>query len=84
MEVISVACERTVLGTDKHRFEYADSILKSWFRGGVRHAGDIAGADESFKRTKPVPTRTGAGNKFNQFAQNSYDFDALEKELLRN
>ena len=84
MDVISVACERTVLGTDKHRFEYADSILNSWFRGGVRHAGDIAGADESFKRTKPVPTRTGATNKFNQFAQNSYDFDALEKELLRN
>ncbi len=84
MDVISVACERTVLGTDKHRFEYADSILNSWFRGGVRHAGDIAGADESFKRTKPVPTRTGAANKFNQFAQNSYDFDALEKELLRN
>ncbi len=84
IDVISVACERTVLGTDKHRFEYADSILNSWFRGGVRHAGDIAGADESFKRTKPVPTRTGAANKFNQFAQNSYDFDALEKELLRN
>ncbi len=84
MDVISVACERTVLGTDKHRFEYADSILNSWFRAGVRHAGDISGADESFKRTKPVQPRTGVSNKFNQFTQNSYDFDALEKELLRN
>ncbi len=88
MDVISTACERTVLGTDKHRFEYADSILKSWHRAGVHHPSDIARADETFKRTRPVQPRTSSGigmaNKFNQFKQNSYDFDALEKELLQN
>ena len=83
-DVIFAACERTVLNTDKHRFEYADGILNSWFRAGVRHFNDIARADENFKRTKPSQPRTGAANKFNQFKQNSYDFDALEKELLRN
>lgn len=84
MDVISVACERTVLGTDKHRFEYADSILNSWHHANVHHQGDIARADEAFKRTKPSQSRIGATNKFNQFKQNSYDFDALEKELLQN
>ena len=84
MDIISVACERTVLSTDKHRFEYADSILNSWHQAGIHHLNDIARADESFKRTKTPQTRTGQTNKFNQFKQNSYDFDALEKELLRN
>lgn len=83
MDVISVACERTVMNTDKHRFEYADSILNSWHRAGVHHSGDIIKADESFKRSKPVQTKASV-NRFNQFAQNSYDFDALEKELLSN
>ena len=28
--------------------------------------------------------RTGAGNQFNNFEQNSYDFDKLEREILDN
>lgn len=84
MDVISVACERTVMSTDKHRFEYADSILNSWYQANVHHAKDIAKADESFKRSKTAQPKTTATNKFNQFKQNSYDFDALERELLSN
>lgn len=85
MEVIEAACERTVMSTDKHRFEYADSILTSWHASGVHHASDIAKADENYRRTKASqPKAAGSTNKFNQFKQNSYDFDALEKELLSN
>lgn len=84
MDVISVACERTVMSTDKHRFEYADSILNSWYQANVHHANDIIKADENFKRSKLSQNRPSASNKFNQFKQNSYDFDALEKELLSN
>lgn len=84
MDVINIACERTVLATEKHRFEYADSILTSWFNAGVHHSADIAKADENFKRSKAAQPKGAASNKFNQFKQNSYDFDALEKELLSN
>lgn len=86
MDVISVACERTVMGTDKHRFEYADSILSSWHQANIHHKSDIAKADENYKRTKAAATvKPGAAsNKFNQFKQNSYDFDDLEKKLLSN
>ncbi len=84
MDVIAVACERTVMSTDKHRFEYTDSILNSWYQANVHHASDIVKADENFKRSKITQSRTAAANKFNQFKQNSYDFDALEKELLSN
>ncbi len=85
MDIIDAACERTVLSTDKHRFEYADRILSGWYQANVHHKADIAKADELFRRSKAAlqPKQVQA-NKFNQFKQNSYDFDALEKELLSN
>lgn len=81
-DVISAACEKTVLATDKHRFEYADSILNSWHKAGVHHITDIQALENNFQQNRS--TRTVSANKFNQFKQNQYDFDALEKELLRN
>ena len=88
LEIIIEACERTVMATDKHRFEYAEGILSSWQKEGVKHAGDIAALDESFRKTRvsntSKPKTAPSANRFNQFAQTTYDFDALEKELLSN
>lgn len=81
-DVISAACEKTVLATDKHRFEYADSILSSWYKAGVHHKSDIPAVEENFRQNRNA--KASSGNKFNQFRQNQYDFDALEKELLSN
>ncbi len=86
-DVILAACERTVLATDSHRFEYADSILTSWHKAGVRHKGDIKTLDENHRRAK-TSRPAASSNKFNQFTQHDYDFDAiqraLEKEILSN
>ena len=41
MDIIFEACERTVLATDKHRFEYAEGILSSWKQENVHHKADI-------------------------------------------
>lgn len=88
LDVILEACERTVMATDKHRFEYADKILNSWNSFGVHHKEDIIKADAAFaarKKASPSSVSSTSGkNKFNQFQQNDYDFDALEKELLSN
>lgn len=81
-DVISAACEKTVLATDNHRFEYADSILSSWYKAGVHHKSDIRLVEENFHKSRTA--KTSSSNKFNQFKQNQYDFDALEKELLSN
>lgn len=81
-DVIFTACERTVLATDNHRFEYADSILGSWYKAGVHHKGDIQPLDDHFRKARTA--RPATGNKFNQFKQNDYDFDALEQEILSN
>ncbi len=83
MDIITEACERTVLATDRHRFEYAESILSSWLRAGVHHKSDISRIDNAYQQKKKS-SKTASGNRFNQFAQNSYDFSALEKELLSN
>lgn len=83
-DIIIEACERTVLATDKHRFEYAEGILSSWLRAGVRHKSDIHKIDDLYQQKKKNQTKASSGNKFNQFTQNSYDFSVLEKELLSN
>lgn len=81
-DIIFAACERTVLATDRHRFAYADSILTNWHKAGVHHKNDIQALENSFQKNKPA--KAASNNKFNQFMQNTYDFDALEKELLSN
>lgn len=84
-DIIIEACGRTVLATDKHRFEYAESILSSWKRQNVHHKSDILRIDDMYQQRKkaPAPAKPSA-NRFNQFTQNQYDFDALEQELISN
>ena len=85
-DIIVEACERTVMATDKHRFEYADSILTNWKQSNVHCLEDIRSADSTYKRKKSMQSKPAAilNNQFNQFPQRNYDFDALEKELLSN
>lgn len=87
-DIIFEACERTVLATDKNRFEYAERILQSWHEQNVHHKSDICKIDELYQQRKRNTPSTAAArqytNRFSQFAQNTYDFDALEKELLSN
>ncbi|MBR5247768.1 MAG: DnaD domain protein [Lachnospiraceae bacterium] len=83
-DIIFEACERTVLATDKHRFEYADSILGKWKKEDVHRKSDIIRMDEMYQARRRNAAKTITTNKFNQFTQNDYDFDQLERELLSN
>lgn len=83
-DIIFEACERTVMATDKHRFEYAEGILSNWRRENVHHKSDIRKIDDLFQEKRKANAKSNSTNKFNQFSQNSYDFDQLEKELLSN
>lgn len=83
-DIIVEACDRTVLATDKHRFEYAESILSSWKRAEVRRKSDIAKIDSTYQKQKSASSKSSSANRFNQFTQNTYNFDELEKELLSN
>lgn len=87
-DIIIEACQRTVLATDRHRFEYAEGILSSWKDQDVHVKSDIHKIDDLYqqrRKTSAATERTRqTSNRFNQFAQNSYDFDALEQELRSN
>ena len=89
-DIIFEACERTVLAVDKHRFEYAEGILNSWRKENVRHKADIKRVDEQHQKQKNAASNTvsrsnaAVSNKFNNFKQNTYNFEELEKELLSN
>lgn len=85
-DIILEACRRTVLSTDKRRFEYAESILSSWKTQNVHQKSDILQLDSNYRqrrKTVPAPAKQTT-NRFNQFPQNDYDFDALEEALLSN
>ena len=90
LDVIQEACDKTVMTTDSHRFAYADGILSKWYQAGVRKKEDIVTADASFQRsalsknTAPQRTASTGTNKFNRFAQNTYDFEQLEQNILSN
>jgi len=87
-EVILEACRRTVLATDRHRFQYADKLLGVWKEQDVHQTSDIRKLDEIHQQRRlplsPEPVPRKSVNRFNQFEQNSYDFDALEQKLLSN
>ncbi|MCM1134452.1 MAG: DnaD domain protein, partial [Clostridium sp.] len=87
-DIITEACTRTVMATDKHRFEYADSILSSWRKKNVHNRADIAELDSAYAKSKTAPkaqgNSAGARNLFNQFMHTDYDFETLEQEILSN
>lgn len=90
-DVILDACNRTVLATDKNRFQYCNKILTSWHASGVHHASDITRMDASYQQTQKKANETPAkvpgyvaNNPFLHFKQSDTDYDALEKELLQN
>ena len=89
VEIISQACERTVTQIHQPSFEYADKILSSWNRQGVRHPSDIVKLDAAHRQNQPQPAQTADNskgpdrrNRFNNFEQRSYDFNNLERQLL--
>lgn len=91
LSIIEDACQRTVLATDKNRFQYADSILKNWYSKGVRTKKDIAALDDAYVASKSTSTvkktASSSGNggnaSFCRMESQGYDFEALEKALTK-
>ncbi|CUH93818.1 DnaD domain protein [Herbinix luporum] len=89
-DIITEACNRTLLRTQKPDFKYADKILETWFKKGVKNMADIAKLDEEFAmgnrlKSKVTPISRQTSNKFNQFPQRTYsanDYAELERKLI--
>lgn len=91
-EIITEACNRTILRTQKPDFKYTDKILETWFKKDVKSQTDIIRLDEEFSKTsktqdtnKVTNIAKSTPNKFNQFPQRTYtaqDYAELERKLL--
>jgi DnaD/phage-associated family protein len=92
LPIIQEAQKRTILTIQKPSFDYADSILSRWHKAGVATLDDITKLDQAFdatKRQKSAPTRNtttasnNRSNRFRNFDERDYDYDALEAKLLQ-
>ena len=92
-EIITEACNRTLLRTSKPDFKYSDKILETWFTKGVKSLEDIEKTDLEFQKNYQKPSsrkvtsinKKPSSNKFNQFPQRNYtdkDYAELERKLL--
>ena len=88
MDVVKMACERTVMQTGKASFAYAEKILKSWKDAGVKSVEDVAALDQAFaaKKAQNTPTEQPAAqtapkkqNRFINYTQSEWDFVELER-----
>ncbi len=87
-DILLEACNRTMLQTHQASFPYANRILESWKKSGVRTMADVKSLDETHQLKKaPVNSPEGRGrrpadNAFHRFEQRVYDYDDLEARLL--
>lgn len=89
--IIEEACTRTVMSTDKNRFQYADSILKNWMQKNVHKLSDIETLDAEYKASKNAKQTdfvqnniksvniTANKGSFCKIEEQDYDFAALER-----
>ncbi len=93
VEVIKVACERTVMQTGKVSYPYADRILSDWNDRGIRTLADVEKADQAFlakksmekeqkqnaEKQKTQQSKPQKQNKFINYTQRKWDFAKLEQ-----
>lgn len=88
IEVIELACEKTIASINKPELPYVDTILTRWHNKGVKSIEAVAELDRLYKASKPDrPATTRASgattkqNRFHNHEQREYDFDAIEKQM---
>lgn len=87
LDIITAACDRTIIQTGNPSFKYTDSILKDWKKKNVRHLSDLEALDEAHrKKVAQMPasksTPPAKGTKFSQYPHREYDYDEIKKSLL--
>ncbi len=67
LDIITEACNRTILQTNNGSFKYTDSILTSWHKDGVKTMEDIANLDAAYtaKNVAKISQATRARNSAN-------------------
>ncbi|MCQ2542935.1 MAG: DnaD domain protein [Lachnospiraceae bacterium] len=89
LDLILEGCKKACMATNTNRFQYAEGIFRNWKKDNIRTIADMAASEEAFRKNKealkkPSVNREATGNKFKQYKQTAYDFDALTREIRIN
>ena len=85
-DMVTEACNRTVLAINKPDFKYADRILTSWHDQQIKAPSDLPFYDKGHSKaaaTRPQPI--SSPGSFNRFAQRKYsedDYVSIEQRML--
>lgn len=90
-ELIIEACNRTISHTHSPSFKYANSILASWYKSGVRKMDDISKLDDEHAKEnarKYTALKTAGVQKpklkgGQKISEKEYNLNSLEKQLLK-
>lgn len=92
-DVITEACNRTIIATGKPSFKYANGIIENWKRNGLKALEDIKTADTihnsvtSGNAAVSRNTKVKKHNSFTSYEQRDYtdkDYKSLEQKLLNS
>ena len=98
VDLIKLACDRTLLKTGKVAWEYADGIIKDWYKKGVKTVEEVNATDMAFikkkmetreARTNSAPSpniskqRNTATTKFVNYNQPEYTDEEIEAAIRR-
>ncbi len=91
LNVILEACDRTVMNTEKRRFEYADSILKNWKEQGIKTLNDVKALDNARyaansaeSAQKKEGRSSQANNQFNRFTKGNVNYEEMLEKIKVN
>lgn len=84
IEVIELACDKTIAAINKPELAYVDTILTRWNNKGVKSINAVEELDKSFKLSKDTKKTKATPNKknnFHNYNQRDYDYDDIEKKM---
>lgn len=90
LEMITLACERTINKIHQPSFEYADTILTNWHKKGAKSQSDVKTLDAEYAGKASYNNKNSAGsaikqtvkNTFSNFNQRENDYSMIEKILM--
>ncbi len=87
VEMIELACQKTLSAIQKPSFEYTDSILTAWHKNGLTTPEQVTAFEQKRKQkdtssaaSRPAQSRVpkkATGNKFHNFEQHDTDYSQL-------
>lgn len=91
IEVVELACEKTIAAINKPELKYVDTILSKWHDNGAKSIIDVEKLDALFKKNKQADLDKAkangetqakkSNNRFINHEQRTYDYSSLEQRM---